>query len=471
MSSWRSPIAWRDHLLLAGVMFGACIAGILSRPSGFIAVLWPANALLLGLLLRNRAWARRPSYGLVAFFAFVAADLVTGSNALVAFGFNAANLVGVLAGWLYLRRQGASTLGFRRQHSVLYLLVGSAVAALGSAVPGALVSVQVFGSDVGSTLQRWFSGELFDMVLVLPVVLTAPRGWIWRWDFRALRQPLADVPRLPLVAVLVAIVMVFLLKGPGAVGYLVPALVWCALSYGIFGTAVLNLVACTAATALLLAGGAVGFGQVQVHEAISFQSGIALISLAPLTVAVAQDLRAQILGKLRFAANHDDLTGALSRRALMERGTRLLQRFAREGANVAVLIADLDHFKRINDHFGHARGDAVLRHFGALVLRNLRPQDLFGRVGGEEFVLVLPNTSLSHALAVAERIRGELREQSFGSRNGQTLQATVSLGVSAAEPADAGTTLAGLLAQADVALYRAKAEGRDRVCSQTPEAA
>ena len=212
------PALWQEQLAIAGVAFFACVAGILSRPSDFIAIIWPANALLLGLLLRNRPLARRLSTWLLAFAAFAAADLATGSRAYAAFGMNASNMLGVAAGWAYLRRQGGSTLDFRRQHSVLHLLVGSTLAALGSAVPGTLASAHIFGSEIWLTLQRWFAGELFDMLLILPVVLAAPPGWVWRWDWRHVAQPLAGAPRLPFVALLVSLALVYTLNGPGAVG-------------------------------------------------------------------------------------------------------------------------------------------------------------------------------------------------------------------------------------------------------------
>lgn len=454
---------WRDQLVLAAVLFAACIAGILSRPSGFIAVIWPANALMLGLLLRNRALAQSLFTWLLAFAAFVGADLATGSKAYTAFAMNASNLLGVAAGWAYLRRQGSSTLDFRRQHSVLHLMAGSALAALGSALPGSMASLHIFGSALWPALQRWFAGELFDMLLILPAVLAAPRGWLWHWRWRQLLPLATAAPRRPLVALLVSIGLVQALNGPGAVGYLVPAMVWCAMSYGVWGTALLTLAACTAATAMLLAAGVVGFSQPLIESATSFQLGIALISLAPITVSVAHQLRARALRKLRFALNHDELTNALSRRTLMERGSRLVRRLAIEGGSLAVLMADMDHFKQINDTYGHAQGDAVLRHFTTLVLHNLRAQDLFGRVGGEEFVLLLPDTTAEQALTVAARINAQMREYAFGQRDGSTLHATVSMGLHAARPLRAGDTLEQLLSRADSALYEAKRAGRDQI--------
>lgn len=457
--------------MLAAVLFLACIAGILSRPNDFFAVIWPANALLLGLLLRHRLLVRHWLTWLAAFAAFVAADLATGSSGYTAFAMNASNLLGVAAGWAYLKRRGGSTLDFKRQHSVLHLVAGSAIAALGSAVPGTLASMHIFGSAPWPTLARWFVGELFDMLLILPVVLAAPRGWPWLWRWRQLLRLLAGAPRLPVLALVLSIGLVYVLKGPGAVGYLVPAMVWCAMSYGVWGTALLTLLAGASATVVLQVGGVVGFSQPLMQDAISFQLGIALISLAPITISVAHQLRARALRKLRFALNHDELTNALSRRTLMERGSRLVQRLAIEGGSIAVLMADMDHFKHINDTFGHAQGDAVLRHFTTLVLHNLRAQDLFGRIGGEEFALLLPGTTAEQALAVAERINRQMREHPFGQRDGSTMHATVSMGLRAAEPLHPGDTLERLLSQADSALYQAKNAGRDQIRQHTPTAA
>jgi diguanylate cyclase (GGDEF)-like protein len=155
----------------------------------------------------------------------------------------------------------------------------------------------------------------------------------------------------------------------------------------------------------------------------------------------------------------DPLTGVANRRAFFERGERLLSRVVAEGQPAAVLVLDLDLFKKINDTFGHQAGDRVLCAFCETAEDTLRPNDLFGRMGGEEFACLLPGASIENALAVAERIRANFE----GSRvpGTQVSTSTVSIGVAMAN--DVGNDLEVLLAAADHALYQAKANGRNRV--------
>lgn len=162
----------------------------------------------------------------------------------------------------------------------------------------------------------------------------------------------------------------------------------------------------------------------------------------------------------RRTASVDPLTGVANRRAFFEAGERLLQRTLAEGKPAAVLVLDLDLFKTINDTFGHQTGDRVLCAFCDTAGATLRPNDLFGRMGGEEFACLLPGASTANALQVAERIRAnfEGRRVNVG---GQVSTSTVSIGVAMAE--DVGTELATVLAAADRALYQAKAKGRNRV--------
>jgi len=156
----------------------------------------------------------------------------------------------------------------------------------------------------------------------------------------------------------------------------------------------------------------------------------------------------------------DPLTGAANRRAFLETGERVLQRTLAEGKPAAMLVLDLDLFKKINDTFGHQTGDRVLCAFCDTATATLRPQDLFGRLGGEEFACLLPGATEANALAVAERIRAnfEGRPIKFGT---QVSKSTVSVGVAMAR--GVGDDLATLLATADTALYQAKANGRNRV--------
>jgi diguanylate cyclase (GGDEF)-like protein len=156
----------------------------------------------------------------------------------------------------------------------------------------------------------------------------------------------------------------------------------------------------------------------------------------------------------------DPLTGVANRRAFNERGAKLLRRTAAEGYGSALLLFDLDRFKNINDTYGHQAGDRVLLEFCETVQPMLRPNDLFGRFGGEEFGCLIAQVSLGEALAVAERIRAAVATMPLVLGRDQR-NVTVSVGVAMSN--EAGPGLPSLFAAADRALYRAKAKGRNRV--------
>jgi diguanylate cyclase (GGDEF)-like protein len=163
--------------------------------------------------------------------------------------------------------------------------------------------------------------------------------------------------------------------------------------------------------------------------------------------------------RYKRAAQVDTLTGAASRSALFERGQRLLLRSRDNGTPLSLIVFDLDHFKAINDSFGHHAGDRVLAAFADSVRSVLRPNDLFGRHGGEEFAVVLPGAGLDAAYVIAERIRVAFASAA-PDPGGKPLNATVSAGVA---PAGVETTFQALVDAADEAMYRAKSLGRNRV--------
>jgi diguanylate cyclase (GGDEF)-like protein len=176
-------------------------------------------------------------------------------------------------------------------------------------------------------------------------------------------------------------------------------------------------------------------------------------------------VRERIAALYEHAASTDPLTGVANRRAFLHQGARLVQRAATEGRQVSLLLFDLDKFKSINDEYGHAAGDSVLRSFCTVATAQLRPGDLFARIGGEEFACLLVDVGAKDARNIAERVRFAF-EAEVQQGGDQGFGATVSAGlaISAAEYSD----LPSLMINADRALYLAKKAGRNRVAEEEP---
>ena len=180
-----------------------------------------------------------------------------------------------------------------------------------------------------------------------------------------------------------------------------------------------------------------------------------VVGTAFIVLILAKD---RTLHGYKMAAVTDPLTGLLNRRGFFEATNSVIWRHRRHPTPISVLVFDLDHFKSINDRFGHGVGDAMLRLFAGVVRQTMRSSDVIGRLGGEEFVALLPGTP-ADAARVAERVRVAFAAASI-VRNGQPVVGTVSVGVACGSPLSA---LDLLIARADTALYRAKTNGRNRV--------
>ncbi|HZV64128.1 MAG TPA: GGDEF domain-containing protein, partial [Telluria sp.] len=171
--------------------------------------------------------------------------------------------------------------------------------------------------------------------------------------------------------------------------------------------------------------------------------------------------RKRMDAELLLLATTDFLTGLPNRREFMARLDDELARLQRSvDESAAVLMLDIDHFKTVNDEFGHATGDAVLRHMAGLMRAGQRKIDTLGRVGGEEFAVLLPGASLEAAAAYAERLRQSVAETPLVNE-GREIAITVSIGIASIRPQDASADAA--LIRADRALYNAKDAGRNRV--------
>ncbi|WP_431016907.1 GGDEF domain-containing protein [Bradyrhizobium pachyrhizi] len=165
--------------------------------------------------------------------------------------------------------------------------------------------------------------------------------------------------------------------------------------------------------------------------------------------------------RIEELAELDELTGTSNRRSIMRTLEEEIARCARNGSSCAVALIDLDHFKRINDVYGHPIGDEALRTFAIGMFANLRSVDRFGRYGGEEFLLVLPDLSQDQAMRALERLRAIIADLDWSAFS-PGMRVTISAGVTTLKPRENSDTL---LARADGALYAAKARGRNRVAS------
>lgn len=204
------------------------------------------------------------------------------------------------------------------------------------------------------------------------------------------------------------------------------------------------------------------------REAAEIQKHVAVIAFALGCLLTASSVL--VVWRVRFLhrglaqlATTDFLTGLPNRRRFMEQAEGEFVRAARYQVAFALAVADIDFFKRVNDQYGHGAGDAALKTFAAICKETLRESDFVGRIGGEEFGVLLTNTSLDEAKAVLERLRLRIAEAVVTTSCGEQVRITASFGLASS---DAMEDLDALFNQADKALYDAKESGRNRICSR-----
>jgi diguanylate cyclase (GGDEF)-like protein len=201
-----------------------------------------------------------------------------------------------------------------------------------------------------------------------------------------------------------------------------------------------------------------GVGNKATHYSDNDVQTISLLADLAWDFAESKRLEAELVEM----ATTDFLTGLTNRRHFIKRVNQELERLKRfDIPRAAVLMLDLDHFKKINDNYGHAAGDSVLKHFADLIRGELRQIDSSGRLGGEEFAILLLGTDIPSAEHFAERLRNRVADSKM-THDGQNISITVSIGIAALEASDASPEAA--IKRADNALYAAKNQGRNRVC-------
>lgn len=291
----------------------------------------------------------------------------------------------------------------------------------------------------------------------MPWILTLARP---SWPARV--KPEALWPLLALVASLAASVVI---GGAGCLAFPVAALIWCAVRYPLNVTCFLTL--CTGVLQIIL----VSYGIIEISSAklsvgsqmFSTRLGVATIAICPAIVAVSVSAINSLLAQISRRANYDHLTGVYSRSGLFEALARDDNNPALAGRPLCVMLMDLDHFKSINDNYGHECGDAVLATFGEKLRELTGDAGRVARMGGEEFVVVCPDMTLDRACQLAETIRQQVAGEPVVCE-GQTLSFSVSIGLGyEAAPQDrVSDTFTRLMREADSLLYQSKREGRNR---------
>lgn len=456
----RDTLAFAAHILLAVAtgVFIAALIGILTRPVGFLAPLWPANAVLAAILLRVSPNLRLPALA-GAFLGFQAGGFAAGDAAWHALQLTASNMVSAVTFAFVFFSLSRGEVGLSQVRSVAALAAATIIAAAVAGVVGGPVSSAMTTVSYFDAWRTWFASEFMNYFVLMPGLIAI--SWPLRWPTMERLREVTTGPALMPVLTVVVTLLVSIVVHPFALVFSVPALTWAALALPLATTCVL-IVAYTTIVMLALSRGLYDFGPAGLTDPLiaAVHLGIAMTALAPVLVAAATSERRRQFAELEQSARLDPLTQALNRGAFLQQSTLLAEQQRQRSAPLTAILLDVDHFKQINDLHGHAAGDQALVSLSAVIRRSIRTGDLFGRLGGEEFALMLPDAEMTQARVVAERIRDQVERLEIRLDDGTVVKMTVSVGGAVSVQSDDGLT--EMLSLADKAMYEAKRVGRNR---------
>ncbi|WP_338763229.1 diguanylate cyclase [Massilia sp. METH4] len=452
----------KDALMVGVIVYACTIFGIYTAQSDTLAGFWPSNAVMVGLLLR-KAHPPTPAHWVAAVVGYVLGDAETLQSWPKTVMLTWANMTGVSVCYVLLSRTGEEHRGLRNPGSMVRFVLAVVCGAAAAGVAGFFIHPRLYGGTPTEGFAFWFSTELVNYIAMLPVMLTMPalpRG-LARYKRRD-DWPSWRVEEIaPLAAFAASLWLGTQLGGPGVIPYPVPAMLWCALTYGPFVTACITLFF-SMWTLIAISSGTLPIGvSFDSEQAVmSLRVGVIFTALAPLTVASVMAARNALLARLMHVASHDSLTHALNRGGFMTSAEAVLATPKVTRQPVAVLMMDIDFFKAVNDNHGHAAGDVVLASFASVAQSCLRRGDLLGRLGGEEFAVLLPGCSPEAACAIAQRICDAFAAHPVAVGGDAPLHSTVSIGVACWNKPS--ISIEAMLGAADSALYAAKKSGRNR---------
>lgn len=461
-------------VLLALGYLATALGGLaISRQAGNIATLWPPNGMLVAaLLLANRK--RWRDILVAGTLGSLAANLFNGGTLVAASSITLANLVEALIAATIIRRQTGRRVLFQQTTDVMVLIGASVTAAL---VAGALSAVSanlLANAPMTTIFIKWVLGDVLGLLVVMPIAVIAYELLTTGPDLMTSRASQAEAA-LILAAVLGVSVVVFSPNVQGVQFLVMPTVLLASFRLGPLGAALSTMIVAIVGSVgtVLAANAGVGTPDEVTLRVFQFQLNLAVLFLTALPIGAAMAQRSQLVRDLTDAkeradhfaremaslVNVDDLTGLATRRRFFEQLDQLAATARRAGQPLTLAMIDIDHFKPINDRYGHAVGDALLMAIGAACRTAVRSHDVIGRLGGEEFAMLMPLADQETALRIVERLREAVAAIAIPTAAGTAASVTISVGMAMF----AEQQIDELMLDADRALYAAKARGRNRV--------
>jgi diguanylate cyclase (GGDEF)-like protein len=430
-----------------------------------IAAVWPANAVLVALLLAQPAprWLTVLSAGLVG---NIAANLLTRGTIAGPLLYSIANCVEVVVAALLIRQRTATVELLRSTRSLVRFFVAAGIVApMISALLGAATAATVYDQAFASSFAAWFLSDGLGLLVFTPVFTALVNGQVAACFLsRTATQRVGAIALIAMVAA-TAYAVFFVATSPALFLLYAPVML-VTFRIGPVGTKMAVVtIAVTGLCAMASGHGPVVMvatdPTVQAHL---FQAFLAMLLLTCLPVAAEISERNRLAEQLKervaeahIEATTDTLTGLLNRRGFDRAVAALL---AERPALLCCVAIDVDRFKSINDRWGHQVGDRVLQHLAATLRSNTRPGDLIGRLGGDEFMMILRVSDRSDGEAICARIQAALRQQPIAADEKTQIMVAISCGISGFGNGDTFTDAAR---RADTALYQAKDGGRNTI--------
>ncbi len=471
------PQELNRFLLIAVLALGylaTALGGLaISRQAGNIATLWPPNGMLVAalLLIGPRRWSEVLIAGAIG---SLSANLFNGNTLLAASSITVANLVEAVIAASIIRHQTGRRVLFRQSGDVAVLIVASITAALVAGALSATSAKLLAHAPFTTIFIKWVLGDVLGLLVVMPIAVIA-HDLVKHGPDLMMSQRSHGEATLILAGVFGVSVAVFSPNVPPVQFLVMPTVLLASFRLGPLGAALSTVIVAIVGSlgTVLAAKAGLNTADEVTLRVFNFQLNLAVLFLTALPIGAAMAQRSQLERDLmdekeradRFAkdmaslANIDDLTGLATRRFFLDQLDNMAATARRIQQPLTLAMIDIDHFKPINDNFGHAVGDAVLMAIGAACRTAVRSDDVIGRLGGEEFAMLMPLTDQDTAYRIVDRLREAVAAIAIPTSDGRSVSVTISIGMAMFE----NTQIDRLLLDADRALYLAKERGRNRI--------